>query len=116
MTTMPQISGKYQFQVDLKGLRLPVTFTVPDIPDTPPSEDHFDPGSKASTDKETSFNETSSTHAETDPPDAIHNGVDQPNLLPAVSGHLLNARTTGQTTEGRVWVLQFTTKQSVERG
>ena len=118
----PQISGKYQFQVDLKGLRLPVTFTVPDIPDTPASEDHFDPGSNASTtDKETSFNETSNihtqcTHTETDPLDSIQIGVDQPNLLPAVSGHLFYACTTGQTAEGRVWVLQFTTKQSVERG
>jgi hypothetical protein len=30
-----QISGKYHFQVDLKGLPLPVTFTIPDIPDSP---------------------------------------------------------------------------------
>ncbi|KAI0291460.1 hypothetical protein BC826DRAFT_481228 [Russula brevipes] len=34
--TTPQISGKYQFQIDLKGLCLPVTFTIPDIPDVPP--------------------------------------------------------------------------------
>ena len=33
--TTPQISGKYHFQVDLKGLPLPVTFTIPDIPDSP---------------------------------------------------------------------------------
>jgi hypothetical protein len=36
-TRTPQISGKYQCQVDLKELGLPVTFTIPDIPDTQPS-------------------------------------------------------------------------------
>lgn len=32
--TTPYYSGKYRFQVELKGLRLPVTITIPDIPDT----------------------------------------------------------------------------------
>lgn len=35
LMTTPQISGKYHFQVNLKGLPLPVTFTIPDIPDSP---------------------------------------------------------------------------------
>jgi hypothetical protein len=93
--TTPQISGKYQFQVDLIGLRLPVTFTVPDIPDTPSSEDHFDPS--PSLDKEIS-EETSDIHTEcthTDPLDDIHLEVDQPNLL-LVSPYILCACTIGR--------------------
>jgi hypothetical protein len=88
MTTpqiLPQISGKYQFQVDLKGLRLPVTFTVPDIPDMPPSDEHFDPSTSSISDKETGFEETSNTRTQrtrivtnTEPLDV---GVNQANLL-----------------------------------
>lgn len=97
--TTPQISGQYRFQLDLKGRSLPVTFTVPDIPDTPPSEEHFDPNpSLIVTDKETSFEDTSdipTQRAHTDPLDAIHIEEDQPNLLP-VSAYLFFERTTGQ--------------------
>lgn len=37
--TTPCYSGRYRFQVELKGLSLPVTITIPDIPDTTPSND-----------------------------------------------------------------------------
>ena len=91
--TTPQISGKYQFQLELKGLRLPVTFTVPDIPDTPPSEEQFDPSpSSIVTDKESVFEETS---IHTDPLDTVHIEVDQPSI-PHVSAYLLCACITGQ--------------------
>jgi len=33
--TTPQISRKYHFQADLKGVRLPLTFTIPHMPDSP---------------------------------------------------------------------------------
>lgn len=41
MTTLttPQISGRYTFQADLKGLRLPITFEKPIMPDSSPSEE-----------------------------------------------------------------------------
>jgi hypothetical protein len=101
--TTPQISGKYQFRVELKERRLPVTFTVPDIPDTPPPEEYFDPSpSLGLMDKGTGAEETSSIHtqrthadADTDPVDALHLGVDQSDLL-SVSAYLLHARTTGR--------------------
>ena len=41
----PQISGKYHFQVDLKGLCLPVALAVPDIPATPRLEELIGPAS-----------------------------------------------------------------------
>jgi hypothetical protein len=54
--TAPQISGKYQCQVDLKELGLPVTFTIPDIPDTQPSAaEPTDPSHHPAIDKESSF-------------------------------------------------------------
>jgi len=37
--TTPQISSKYHFQADLKGLCLPVTFTIPLMPDSSLSGD-----------------------------------------------------------------------------
>ncbi|KAI9457247.1 hypothetical protein BJY52DRAFT_1212648 [Lactarius psammicola] len=37
--TTPCYSRKYRLQVDLKGLCLPVTITIPDIPDTTPGND-----------------------------------------------------------------------------
>ncbi len=102
----PQISSKYQFQLDLKGRSLPITVTVPDIPDTPPSEGYFDPNpSLIVADKEASFEDTSDiltqcTH--TDSLDAIHIEEDQPNLLP-VSAYLLFARTTRQRVRVEPW-------------
>ena len=41
--TTPQISSKYHFQADLKGLRLPVTFTIPIMPEPSPSEESLGP-------------------------------------------------------------------------
>jgi hypothetical protein len=41
--TTPQISSKYHFQADLKGLRLPVTFTIPIMPEPSPSEEPLGP-------------------------------------------------------------------------
>jgi hypothetical protein len=41
--TTPQISSKYHLQADLKGLRLPVTFTIPNMPDSLPSEESLGP-------------------------------------------------------------------------
>jgi hypothetical protein len=35
----PQISGKYQCLVELKNSAFPITFTIPDIPDMPLSEE-----------------------------------------------------------------------------
>ena len=43
LMTTPQISSKYRFQGDLKGLRLPVTITLPIMPDSSPSEEPLDP-------------------------------------------------------------------------
>ena len=37
--TTPQISGKYQCLVKLKNSAFPITFTIPDIPDMPLSEE-----------------------------------------------------------------------------
>ncbi len=39
----PQISSRYHFQADLKGLRLPITFEIPIMPDSSPSEEHLGP-------------------------------------------------------------------------
>jgi hypothetical protein len=39
----PEMSRKYQFQVALRGGRLPVSFTIPDIPDSPSWDTHFVP-------------------------------------------------------------------------
>ncbi len=93
--TTPQISGKYQFQVDLRGSRLPVSFTIPDIPDTPPSDGHFDPGpSLVVTDEGAdSVVTTSDAHvlgAHTDSPDTttIDIEADRTNIL-SVSAHLM---------------------------
>lgn len=51
MSSPPEICGKYSFHVDLRGKRLPVFFTVPDILDTdgnsPPSDELLDPGSSS---------------------------------------------------------------------
>jgi hypothetical protein len=89
-----RISGEYQLEIQLKGLRLPVTITLPDIPDTPPSEGQFDPSpSLIVTDKETGFEETGALHI--DPLDTVHLESDEPNL-PHVSTCLLCSRTTGQ--------------------
>ena len=38
LMTTSQISSKYRFQADLEGLRLPVTFTLPIMPDSSPSD------------------------------------------------------------------------------
>jgi hypothetical protein len=57
--TTPEISGKYQFQVDLRGSRLPVSFTIPDIPESPPP--HPD-SSLIVIDKEADSAGTSDTH------------------------------------------------------
>lgn len=86
--TTPQISGKYQFQVDLKGCRLPITFTVPDIPDAP-SEEQFDPGHSI---EETSDSLTQ--RAEPDPLGSVNVEIDQPNLL-HVSAYIPCTCTTG---------------------
>lgn len=78
----PQISGKYQFQVDLKGLCLPVTFTVPDIPDAPPSEERFDRGAiiEETRASEETCNITQRAH--TDPRDStVRAEIDKQNLL-----------------------------------
>ena len=42
---VPEISSKYHFQVDLRGHRLPVTITIPIMPDSSesPSEDSLRP-------------------------------------------------------------------------
>jgi hypothetical protein len=39
LMTTPQISGKYQCLVELKNSAFPITFTIPDIPDIPLSEE-----------------------------------------------------------------------------
>ena len=39
LMTTPQISSQYHYQAALKGLRLPVTFTIPVMPDSSPSEE-----------------------------------------------------------------------------
>ncbi|KAI9442070.1 hypothetical protein F5148DRAFT_1293205 [Russula earlei] len=56
---MPQISGKYQFNVDLKGIQLPVILAIPDIHVTPP----FDCPNHLSLvlNKDTCFMETSAS-------------------------------------------------------
>jgi hypothetical protein len=41
--TSPQISGKFYFQADLKGLHLPVTFTIPDMPESLPFKEPLGP-------------------------------------------------------------------------
>jgi hypothetical protein len=81
----PQISGKYQFQVDLKGLCLPITFTVPDIPDALPSEEHSDQGPSIE-ETQASFEETcdSTVRVETDKLNLLH-----------VGAYILCERTTG---------------------
>jgi hypothetical protein len=107
--TTPHISGKYQFQVDLNGLRLPVTFTVPDISDTPLSD--FDPSPSMIND------ETSQTNAEcthTDSLDAIHLEEDQPNPLlvspyPFIGSHRMYYRTANKS---RAWISALTTRGS----
>ena len=43
LMTTSQISSKYHFQADLEGLRLPVTFTLPIMPDSSPSDAPFGP-------------------------------------------------------------------------
>jgi hypothetical protein len=40
---MTTISGRYHFQADLKGLRLPITFEIPIMPDSSPSEEPIGP-------------------------------------------------------------------------
>jgi hypothetical protein len=39
MTTTPEYC---RFEVNLRGNRLPVSFTIPDLPDSPPSDEHID--------------------------------------------------------------------------
>jgi hypothetical protein len=59
----PRISGKYHCQLDLKGRHLPVTFTMPDIPDMLPPEEPIVPGhSPIVTDKE---NDSTAWHYDT---------------------------------------------------
>lgn len=41
--TTPQISRKSHFRADLKGIRLPATFTIHDVPDSPPFEESATP-------------------------------------------------------------------------
>jgi hypothetical protein len=41
--TTPQMPGKFHFQADLKGLRLPVTFTIPDMPESLPFKEPLGP-------------------------------------------------------------------------
>jgi hypothetical protein len=88
----PQISGKYQFQVDLRGLRLPVTLTIPDIPATPPLEEEPIGPSQPSTtilDKGTRFVETrdspvnvqQDTHAGSSDDPGNHNGTEDSDRL-----------------------------------
>ena len=72
----PEICGKYRFHIDLRGKRLPVSFTVPDILDTddnsPPSDELLDPGSSSiDTDEEANSEDAHipSTHANSPGPD-----------------------------------------------
>lgn len=68
--TTPQISRKYHFQANLKGLHLPVTFTIPDMPDSPPFEEPLGPShSWIVPDKDSQVTETATQrHVITDTP------------------------------------------------
>jgi hypothetical protein len=82
--TTPQISRKYQFQIDLKGLRLPVSFTIPDMPDSPPlnpSHSWIAPD-KDPHDVKTATHTSGASHG-TDPREADSSceGVDLPSCL-----------------------------------
>ena len=84
--SIPEISGKYQFQVDLSSSRLPVSFTIPDIPDSPPSDEYLVPNpSLVAADKRAdsvviSDAHTLSTHTDS-PSTAVDMEVDRANLL-----------------------------------
>lgn len=57
--TTPQISRKCHLQADLKGLRLPVIFTIPDMPDSLPFEEPLRPShSRIIPDKDPQVNKT----------------------------------------------------------
>lgn len=105
----PLISDEYLYQLKLKGRRLPVTFTVPDMPDTPSSAEQFDPG--PSSDKDTGFEETN-VLLDVDRIE-VDVDIDRPSL-PPVSAHPLCARATEQRMS-RNWVLLLTTRQFVEK-
>lgn len=77
----PEIYGDFQFRVDLKGGRhLPVCFTVPDTPDTPPpDEDIFPKPSLITADKRADSVAADPSGAHTDA--AVAMEVDRTNLL-----------------------------------
>lgn len=78
----PEMSGIFEVQVDLKGgHRLPVSIIVPDIPESPPPEEHIVPNpSPIAADKRAdsvSDADTSSVHGDA----TVHTEVDRINLL-----------------------------------
>lgn len=93
MTTPLILSGQYQFRLKMEGLSLPVNFSVPGMPSSPPSAEQVDPLSSIVTATEARFEEETIVH--TDPLDTDRIEVAQPNPL-HVSAYVLCACTTGQ--------------------
>src|SRR6266404_6500276 len=86
--TTPQISGRYHFQVDLRGSNLPITITLPDIPDTP-SEECLIVADKEISIEETSDVHTDDVHMRCTDPDTIHIVEHEPLANPLTVSHIL---------------------------